>query len=374
MPLRFARSLPAAPYRRARELGERYGPDIRIADQYRLDYDEYDGYAITDAQLVTDSRLTWDAMLRREALYSEDVWHELQPAGFDFSCSCDALPDRLHSHSISDWFVDAYCATFPTEDRARIMEYAMAGLDRPISGQSWTLTAGASGTALTPRGGRRSQPGKGSWRSNRRKNLDILYQDDYLLVCVKPAGVASTQLPECLRQELGLDAPLRTVHRLDQPVGGLMVLAKRKHTAADLSQQIREGTFQKEYQAVVHGCPEKASGTYRDLLGRNKQTRTTFVAPVPGKDIQEAVLDYAVTGKAKDMSRLSIRLHTGRTHQIRVQFSSREMPLVGDQRYGRGEDCPIALWSCRLAFTHPKTGRPMEFTREPPEIYPWTEV
>ncbi len=205
--------------------------------------------------------------------------------------------------------------------------------------------------------------------------MDILYQDDYLLVCVKPAGVASTQLPELLQQELGMNTPLRTVHRLDQPVAGLMVLAKRKHTASDLSQQIREGHFQKEYLAVVQGCPEEAAGTYRDLLGRDQESRMTYVAPAPGKDIQEAVLDYRVVARGKAMTRVGIRLHTGRTHQIRVQFSSRGMPLVGEKRYcDSAQACPIALWSCRLAFTHPKTGEAMEFTQEPPEIYPWTEV
>ncbi len=201
--------------------------------------------------------------------------------------------------------------------------------------------------------------------------MEILYQDAYLLVCVKPAGVASTELPGLLQQVLSLDAPVRTVHRLDQPVAGLMVLAKRKHTAADLSRQIREGSFEKEYLAVVHGCPQEKTGTFTDLLGRDKLSRTTFVAQTPGKDIKPAVLDYRVEAGNGQLSRVTIRLHTGRTHQIRVQFASRGMPLVGDQRYGRGEDCPIALFSCRLGFTHPKTGERMEFSHQPPEIYPW---
>lgn len=204
--------------------------------------------------------------------------------------------------------------------------------------------------------------------------MEIVYQDEYLLVCVKSAGVASTELPELLGKQLGLQAPLRTVHRLDQPVQGLMVLAKRKHTAADLSRQIMAGEFEKEYLAIVHGCPEAQQGEFCNLLGRDKEKRLTFVATQPGKDVQQARLSYRVEAKGAQFSRVRIRLHTGRTHQIRVQFASREMPLVGDKRYGKGEDGDIALLSCRLAFTHPKTGEKLEFTLDPPDVYPWKEL
>ena len=204
--------------------------------------------------------------------------------------------------------------------------------------------------------------------------VDIIYQDEYLLVCIKPAGVASTDLPELLGKQLGLSAPLRTVHRLDQPVQGLMVLAKRKHTASDLSRQIMAGEFEKEYLAIVHGCPEADSGEFTDLLGRDKEKRITYVAAQPGKDVQQARLSYRVEEKGEGLSRVRIRLHTGRTHQIRVQFASRGMPLVGDKRYGNGEDCHIALLSCRLAFTHPKTGEKLEFSLERPDTFPWKEI
>ena len=208
--------------------------------------------------------------------------------------------------------------------------------------------------------------------------MELLYQDKDVVICIKPAGVKSTDepggLPDMVRQALG-DDNVRTVHRLDQAVSGLMVLARRAKAAAELSRQIREGTFEKEYLAVVHGAPEQAEGTLRDLLYRDKQRRMTLVTQEMAKGVQEAVLDYRVVSRVADMTRVQIRLLTGRTHQIRVQFSSRGMPLVGERKYSTLDDaCNIALWSHRLAFAHPYTGEKMEFTREPPEIFPWTEV
>ena len=208
--------------------------------------------------------------------------------------------------------------------------------------------------------------------------IDIVYADADIVVCIKPARVLSTDepggLPELLRAELGTK-DFRTVHRLDRVVSGLMVVARNAAAASDLSRQIREGSFQKEYQAVLHGCPEAEQGTLTDLLGRDKARKMTFVADAPGKDIQEAVLDYWLLSQNDNLSRVRIRLHTGRTHQIRVQFASRGLPLVGERKYSELDDpCEIALWSYRLGFTHPKTGKKMEFTMEPPQEYPWTQV
>ena len=207
--------------------------------------------------------------------------------------------------------------------------------------------------------------------------MDIIYQDRDILVCIKPAGVKSTDepggLPELVRKALGdPQANVRTVHRLDQTVSGLMVLARRAKAASELSRQIREGEFQKEYLAVVHGQTAD-SDTLTDLLLRNRQERKTYVVQEPGKDVQEAVLDYVNFGRVDGLSKVRVILRTGRTHQIRCQFSSRGWPLVGDKKYGIPEDdCPIALWSYRLAFRHPYSGEPMEFTHEPPAIEPWT--
>ena len=210
--------------------------------------------------------------------------------------------------------------------------------------------------------------------------MKLIYMDDDILVCLKPARVLSTDepggVPDLAREALGdPKADVRTVHRLDRVVAGLMVLARNAKAASELSRQIRDDEFEKEYLAVVHGSPEEDSGTLRDLLGRDKARKMTFVAKEPAKGVQEAVLDYQVLNAASNMSRVQIRLHTGRTHQIRVQFASRGMPLVGERKYSELNDsCEIALWSCRIGFTHPKTGKRMEFTHEPPEAFPWTEV
>ena len=210
--------------------------------------------------------------------------------------------------------------------------------------------------------------------------MELVYVDDDILVCLKPARVLSTDepggVPDLCREALGdSSADVRTVHRLDRVVSGLMVLARNARAASELSRQIRDNEFEKEYMAVIHGSPAEDSGTLRDLLGRDKARKMTFVATEPAKGVQEAVLDYTVLNRIEGMSCVRISLHTGRTHQIRVQFASRGMPLVGERKYSEQNDpCEIALWSCRLAFIHPKTGRRMEFIHDPPLIYPWTEV
>lgn len=206
--------------------------------------------------------------------------------------------------------------------------------------------------------------------------MEILYQDKDILVVLKPSGVKSTDepggVPSLAREALGdPKADVRTVHRLDQVVSGLMVLARNAPAASELSRQIREDEFEKEYLAVIHGHTPQA-GTFTDLLLRNKAERKTYVVSHLEKGVQEAVLDYEQLAQTEALTKVRIVLRTGRTHQIRCQFSSRGLPLVGDRKYSLLEDgCPIALWSCRLAFTHPVTGEHMEFTHEPPETEPW---
>ena len=208
--------------------------------------------------------------------------------------------------------------------------------------------------------------------------MRIIYQDMDVLVCVKPPRVLSTDepggLPELVRQELNMpEADVRTVHRLDRVVSGLMVLARNAKSASELSRQIREDVFQKEYLAVVYGCPDVERGTLTDLLLRDKARKMTMVVTQPGKGVQDAVLEYEVVAKTECMSKVQILLKTGRTHQIRVQFASRGMPLVGERKYSTLEDdCESALWSHKIGFFHPATGEWMEFSLEPPESYPWS--
>lgn len=208
--------------------------------------------------------------------------------------------------------------------------------------------------------------------------FQIVHLEDSFVVCLKPARVLSTDepggMPELVRTALGdPKACVRTVHRLDRVVAGLMVLARTPQAASELSRQIRENEFQKEYQAVVHGILMEPRGAMTDLLLRNKPERKTYVVTQPGKGVQEAILDYEVMAVTDSFSKVRIQLRTGRTHQIRAQFSSRSLPLVGDRKYSLNEDnCEIALWSARLAFAHPVTGAPLEFTADPPAEYPWT--
>ena len=205
--------------------------------------------------------------------------------------------------------------------------------------------------------------------------MEIMYQDREIVVCLKPAGVLSTDepggVPELLRQQLQTEE-IRTVHRLDRVVGGLMLLARSAEAASELSRQIRDGDFDKRYLAVVHGeTPER--GELRDLLLRDKAERKTYVVSEPGKGVQEAVLRYETLGRAEGLSLVRIELLTGRTHQIRCQFSSHGWPLVGDRKYSLLEDgCDIALWSHVLAFRHPVSGERMQFSAPPPAQWPWT--
>ena len=180
--------------------------------------------------------------------------------------------------------------------------------------------------------------------------MQILYSDGDIAVCVKPVGLDSEhELPVQLTQQLG--GELFAVHRLDKNVGGVMVYARNKAAAAQLSKAVQDGTMVKEYVAMVHGTPPQ-TGDWEDLLFKDSRKNKVFVVKKQRAGVKAARLEYK-TVKAGERSLVAIRLHTGRSHQIRVQFSSRGYPLVGDHKYGsRAQETAPMLFSCRLTFPH----------------------
>ncbi|MBQ2957572.1 MAG: RluA family pseudouridine synthase [Clostridia bacterium] len=210
--------------------------------------------------------------------------------------------------------------------------------------------------------------------------MNILHEDNQIIVLEKPVGASSEEaqgensVPALLRVHWGNEkAYVGVVHRLDTGVGGVMVYAKTPHAAAELSRQVQERTFEKEYRCVCAGIPEPAEGEMRDFLF--KDSRKGKVFPVKGarKGAKEALLEYSViqTGTLDDaehtqVSLCRVILHTGRTHQVRVQFASRKHPLLGDGKYGSRVKGNIHLQCARIAFAHPKTKQRMEFSVEKP--------
>lgn len=178
--------------------------------------------------------------------------------------------------------------------------------------------------------------------------MEILYSDKAVAVCIKPVGMDSEhELPQTLASQLG--GELFPVHRLDKNVGGVMVFARTKSAAAELSKAITQGTMVKEYVALVHGAPPE-SGDWSDLLFKDSGKNKVFVVKKLRKGVKPARLEYEVL-RSGEVSLVHVRLHTGRSHQIRVQFSSRGYPLVGDHKYGaRDEEQQPMLFSCRVRF------------------------
>ena len=196
------------------------------------------------------------------------------------------------------------------------------------------------------------------------KELQILWEDDALIFVLKPAGVSSQSpgLPETVSAYLS-GAEVFVLHRLDREVAGVIVYGKAKEAAAAVSRQIAEGQMEKVYLARVTGFPPE-EGRLTDLLYHDKNRNKTFVVKRPRKGVREAALTYEVLRREAEGSLLRIRLETGRTHQIRVQFSSRGYPLLGDPKYG-GPKGEMRLFSHRITLTHPKTGEPLTVTATP---------
>ncbi len=210
--------------------------------------------------------------------------------------------------------------------------------------------------------------------------MRILYEDNHLVIAVKPVGVLSEDTPDkacmpaLLREHYraqGKPDYIATVHRLDKVVGGVMVFSRRKEVTGKLTALVAEHKITKEYLAVLRGHPEKPADTLEDLLFRDSRVNKSFVVQRMRKGVRDAKLEYTELGRTEDLSLVRVLLHTGRTHQIRVQFSHRKLPLLGDIRYGSKADCSTALWSYHLAFRHPVTGKTVDVTCPPPEEYPW---
>ena len=191
--------------------------------------------------------------------------------------------------------------------------------------------------------------------------MEILYSDKDLAVCIKPIGLDSEhEVPEALCAALG--GEVFPIHRLDKNVGGVMVYARSKKAAAALSKAVQDGSLVKEYVALVHGAPPE-SGDWEDLLFKDSSKNKVFVVKKERKGVKKARLEFRRLTEGES-SLVRIRLHTGRSHQIRVQFASRGFPLLGDHKYGaRDEHTAPMLFSCCLTF--PLNGKSHRFEALP---------
>ena len=191
--------------------------------------------------------------------------------------------------------------------------------------------------------------------------MEILFSDRDIVLCVKPVGLDSEiQMPAALKETLG--GEIYPVHRLDKNVGGVMIFARTQAAAASLSKAIQEGKLIKEYVALVHGNPPE-SGDWEDLLWKDSRKNKVFVVKRMRGGVKKARLEFTRLASGEE-SLVRVRLHTGRSHQIRVQFASRGYPLVGDHKYGARDNAPAPmLYSCKLTFPH--KGKLLEFEKLP---------
>ena len=219
------------------------------------------------------------------------------------------------------------------------------------------------------------------------QDLKVLYEDNHIIVALKPVNIPSqedktgdidmlTIIKSYIKEKYNKpgDVYLGLVHRLDRPTGGVMVFARTSKAASRLSEEVRDKKFQKKYLAIVDGKMEEYSGSMRDYLLKNEKTNTSKVVKEGTKNAKEALLDYEVIkyNEEINMSLVKISLHTGRHHQIRVQFASRNHALSGDQKYGtRGRGKQLALWAYSLSFTHPITKEQMTFESYPEPVGSW---
>ncbi len=219
------------------------------------------------------------------------------------------------------------------------------------------------------------------------KDFKVLYEDNHIIVVEKPVNIPSqgdktgdedmlSIIKKYLKEKYNKpgEVYLGLVHRLDRPTGGVMVFARTSKAASRLSEQIREKQMHKKYLCIVDGKMENTKGSMKDFLLKNEKTNTSKVVKEGTKNAKEAILDYEVVkyNEEINMSVVKVDLHTGRHHQIRVQFSSRGHSLSGDQKYGtRGRGKGLALWAYSLSFLHPITKERIEFEDYPEVTGSW---
>ena len=206
--------------------------------------------------------------------------------------------------------------------------------------------------------------------------MEILFEDKYIVVAIKPRGALSESHEREENMPALLGGNVYPVHRLDRGVGGVMVYAKTREAAARLSTSVQQNKLEKEYTAIVSGVPTPAEGEMRDFLFKDSAKNKSFVVTGARKGAKEAILTYQTvdtrTHEGNPLTRVKIRLQTGRSHQIRVQLSSRTHPLVGDGKYGSRLKAEYpALYATALSFPHPKTGKKMQFSAPVPNDFPW---
>lgn len=219
------------------------------------------------------------------------------------------------------------------------------------------------------------------------EKLNVIYEDNHIIVVEKLVNVPSqgdktgdrdmlTIIKEYLKVKYNKpgDVYLGLIHRLDRPVGGVMVFAKTSKAASRLSNQVREKQFSKKYLVIADGKFEQNEGVFEDYLLKNERTNTSKVVPENTKNAKFAALDYKVIkyNEEIDLSVVEVNLHTGRHHQIRLQFASRNHSIYGDQKYGtRGRGKQICLWAYELEFNHPTTNERLKFNCYPEKTGSW---
>ena len=215
-------------------------------------------------------------------------------------------------------------------------------------------------------------------KKERKMNLNIIYEDNHIIVVEKIPNILSQDdetgdismmklVKDYLKEKYNKpgNVYLGLVHRLDRPVGGVIIFAKTSKAASRLSNEVRDKIFKKEYLTIVDGKFKDKNGTLENYLYKDKKSNTSFVVNKEKKEAKKAVLEYEVLkyDKEQDLSLLKINLHTGRHHQIRVQLSNINHSIYGDQKYGtRGRNKQIALWAYKLTIIHPTKKEKIVFT------------